>query len=50
LHISHVGGGYLNTDMCKFESSRKDESRTQSADSSKAYSKLEAFDAVQALR
>jgi len=26
----------LNTDKCKFESSQKDESRAQSADSSKA--------------
>jgi len=29
----------LNTDMRKFESSQKDESRAQSADSSKAYGK-----------
>jgi len=29
--------------MCKFESSPKDESRAHSADSSKAYSKLTAF-------
>ena len=28
---------YLNRDMCKFESSQKDESRWQSTDSSKAY-------------
>jgi len=33
----------LNTDMCKFELSQKDESRAQSADSSKAYSKLRAY-------
>jgi len=29
--------------MCKFESSQKDESRAQSADSSKAYRKPRAF-------
>jgi len=29
--------------MCKFESSQSHESRTQSADSSKVYSKLKAF-------
>jgi len=29
--------------MCKFESSQKDESRGQSADSSKAYRKPKAF-------
>jgi len=33
----------LNTDMCKFESSQKDENRAQSANSSKAYGKLIAF-------
>jgi len=31
-------------DMFKFESSQKDESRAQSADSSKAYRKTRAFD------
>jgi len=30
---------YYNTDMCKFESSQKDETRLQSADSSNAYRK-----------
>jgi len=34
---------YLNRDMCKFESSRKDESRWQSTDSSEAYRKTSAF-------
>jgi len=33
----------LNTDMRKFESSQKDESRSQLADSSKAYRKRRAF-------
>jgi len=33
----------LNTDMRKFGSTRKDESRAQSADSSKAYGKPRAF-------
>jgi len=33
----------LNTDMRKFESSQKDESRAQLADSSKAYKKRRAF-------
>jgi len=33
----------LNTDMYKFESSQEDESRAQSADASRAYSKLRAF-------
>ena len=34
---------YWNTNVCKFEPSQKDESRAHSADSSKAYSKLRAF-------
>jgi len=33
----------LNRDMCKFESSQKDESRWQSTDSSKAYRNTTAF-------
>jgi len=33
----------MNTDIRKFESSQKDESRAQSADSSKAYRKRRAF-------
>jgi len=33
----------LKTDMCTFESSQKDESRAQSADSSKAHSQPRAF-------
>jgi len=31
----------MNTDMCRFGLLQKDESRAQSADSSKAYSNLE---------
>ena len=34
-----VEWSYLNTDMRKFETSQKEESRAQSADSSKAYRK-----------
>ena len=34
---------YLNRDMCKFESSQKDESRWQSTDSSKAFRNTSAF-------
>ena len=41
---SLLESSYLNTDSCKFESSQKDESRAQSADSSKTYSKPRAFD------
>jgi len=33
----------LNTDICKFESSHKDKTRDQSADSSKATRKPRAF-------
>jgi len=33
----------MNTDMRKFESLQRDESRAQSADSSKAYRKCRAF-------
>jgi len=39
MHVSHVDSNDLNTDMCKFESSQKDESRSHSADFSKAYRK-----------
>ena len=38
-----VESTYLNRDMCKFESSQKDESRWQSTDSSKAYRNISAF-------
>ena len=38
-----VKNSYLDRDMCKFESSQKDESRAQSSDSSKAHSKSGAF-------
>ena len=38
-----VESTYLNRDMCKFESSQKDESRWQSTDSSKAYRNTSAF-------
>jgi len=37
---------YLNIDMCKFESPQRDESRSQSADSSKAYRKPRAFNCL----
>jgi len=40
---SPVELSYWNTDMCKFESSQKYESRAQSADSSKAFSKPRAL-------
>ena len=40
--VTFVETNYLNTDIWKFESSQK-ESRTLSADSSKAYSKLDSF-------
>jgi len=39
LLITPVEWSYLNTDMRKFETSQKEESRAQSADSSKAYRK-----------
>ena len=38
-----VESTYLNRDMCKFESSQKDESRWQSTDSPKAYRNTSAF-------
>jgi len=38
-----VESTYLNRDVCKFESSQKDESRWQSTDSSKAYINTGAF-------
>jgi len=38
-----VKSTYLNRDMCKFESSQKDESRWQSTDSSKTYRNTSAF-------
>jgi len=34
---------YVNVDMCKFESSQKDENRAQSTDSLKAYRKPSGF-------
>jgi len=43
LLLSLVEWSYLNTDMRKFESSQKHESRAQLADSSKAYKKRRAF-------
>jgi len=36
----------MNTDICKFELSQKDESRAQWVDSSKAYRKSRAFNWV----
>jgi len=44
--VSPVELSYLNIDMCKFESSQKDESRAQSADSSKAYRKHITFNCL----
>ena len=41
-----VESTYLNRDMCKFESSKKDESRWQSTDSSKAYRSTSAFNCL----
>jgi len=38
-----VESTYLNRDMCKFESSQKNESRWQSTDFSKAYRNISAF-------
>ena len=43
LLVSPAEYSYLNTDMYKFETSQKDESRAQSADSSKEYRKPRAF-------
>jgi len=43
LLISHVDTSYLNTDMCKFESSQKVKSRAQSAGSLKVCRKPWAF-------
>jgi len=43
--FTFVETSYLNTDMRKFESSQKEESRAQTADSSKACSKTRAFNA-----
>jgi len=43
LLLSLEEWSYFNADMRKFESSHKEESRTQSADSSKAYRKRRAF-------
>jgi len=42
LAVSHVESSYLNTDMCKFESSQE-ENRAKSADSSKSYRKTRAM-------
>jgi len=43
--VAFVEISYLNADMCKFESLQKEDSRAQSADSSKAYNKLWAVTA-----
>jgi len=40
-YLSHIWRSYLNTDMCKFDSSQNGESRAQSA-----YSKPRAFHCV----
>jgi len=41
--FTFVESSYLITDVCKFESSKKNERKAQSADSSKAYSKLKSL-------
>jgi len=46
LLVSPGEGTYLNADMFKFESSHEDESKAQSADSSKAYRKPSAFNCL----
>jgi len=46
LPVSHVESSDLNADMCKFESSQKDESRVRSADSSQATENIELAIAV----
>ena len=43
LLVSHWKWSYLNTDMGKFESSQKDESRAQSAHSAKSFRKPRTF-------
>jgi len=43
LLTPNVESTYLNRDMCKFESSQKDESRAQPTDYSKAYRNTSAF-------
>ena len=45
-----VESTYLNRDMCKFESSQKDESRWQSTNSSKAYRNTKAFKGLRSSR
>jgi len=42
-NLSFVETNYLNINMCKFESSQKDERRVQLADYSKACSKPRGF-------
>jgi len=44
LFIFLVESSYLDTDVRKLESLKKSETRNESADSSKAYSKPGAFD------
>jgi len=44
-----VETSYLNTDVCKFESSQKDGSIAHLADSLKAFNKLRAFNNVEPL-
>jgi len=39
LIVLHVESSYFDTDMCKFQSSQKDESRAQWADSPKTHRK-----------
>ena len=48
LLTSIMESTYLNRDICKFESSQKDESKWQSTDSSKAYRNTSAFKCLMA--
>jgi len=49
LFVTFVESSYLNTDVRTFESSQKEESRAQSADSSKACSKPRALNSPMAM-
>jgi len=46
LLISHVKSSYRNTDMCKFVSLQKDESRVQSTDSLRLYREPRVFNSL----
>ena len=43
LFVTFVETSYLNTDICKFESSQKEEIRVMSADYLEVHSKPKAF-------